>query len=176
MPKKYRKMLPDWEAPYIQSLIRLVETQSKTTISNWCTDYSERRLLPIYESAYPDDFRPRQALNAAKEWLNGNIKLTQAKPVILECQAAARQAADNPAAQAAARAIGQCASTIHSAGHCAALALYGALAVAYDTAGLDADWPKLEQLAAEECGRMEDALRAIAVENETNPAKLTWKC
>ena len=169
-------MLPDWEAPYIQSLIKLVETQSKTTLANWCVDYSEQRLLPIYESAYPEDFRPREALNAAKQWLGGSIKLAQAKPAILKCQAAAREAQDSPPAQAAARAIGQCASTIQSAGNCAALALYGALAVAYDSAGIEADWPRLEQLAAEECGRMEAALRACATENEPNPAKLTWKC
>jgi len=37
-------------------------------------------------------------------------------------------------------------------------------------------WEQIEQFAAEECGRMEAALRAIAVENEPNPAKLSWKC
>jgi REP element-mobilizing transposase RayT len=39
MPRKYRKVLVDWQAPYIQSLMRLVETQSKVTIANWCLDY-----------------------------------------------------------------------------------------------------------------------------------------
>ena len=173
---KHRRMLPDWEAPYLRSLIKLVVTQSKTTLANWCIDYSESRLLSIYESAYPHDLRPRYALAAAREWFGGRTRLPQAKAAILECQAAAREAEANPAAQAAARAIGQCASTIHSASNCAALPLYGALAVAYDTAGIDAAWPELEGIAAEECGRMEAALRAVAVENEPHPAKLTWKC
>jgi hypothetical protein len=173
---KCRKILSDWEAPYIQSLIKLAETQSKTTLANWCIDYSEFRLLPIYESIYPGDLRPREALAAARGWLGGRIKLPQAKPVILECHAAAREADANPAAQAAARAIGQCASTIHSSSHCAGLALYGALAAAYDTAGIDTDWSELERFAAEECGRMEAALCAVSVEDEPNPAKMTWKC
>lgn len=173
---KYRKMLGDWEAPYIQSLIKLAETQSKTTLANWCVAYAESRLLPIYESAYPDDSRPREALAAAREWLGGGIKLPQAKAVILQCHAAAREAEAHPAAQAAARAIGQCASTIHSASHCAGLALYGALAVAYDRAGIDAAWSELERFAAEECGRMEAALCAVAVEDEPRPAKMTWQC
>jgi hypothetical protein len=173
---KYRKMLGDWEAPYMQSLIRLVETQSKTTLAKWCTDYSELRLLPIYECAYPGDLRPRNALAAAREWLGGRIKLPQAKAIILECHAAAREAETNPAAQAAARAIGQCASTIHSASHCAGLALYGALAVAYDTAGINSDWSELERIAAGECGHMEAELRALAVKNEPNPAKMIWNC
>ena len=89
---------------------------------------------------------------------------------------AAREAAENPSVQAAARAIGQSASAIHSASHCVGLALYGALAAAYDALGIDADWRELERFATQECGRMEAALRAVAVENEPNPAKMTWQC
>ena len=79
-------------------------------------------------------------------------------------------------AQAAARAIGQCASTIHSARHCIGLAFYGALAIAYDQLGTDAPWSDLERRAAEACGYMEAALRAMAVESEPIPAKIEWKC
>ncbi len=175
MPK-VRKMLSDWKAPYIQSLMKLIETQSKATLAHWAVDYAERVLLPLWGKHYPDDFRPQNALNAAREWLSGTIKLPQAKAAILECHASAREAEGNPIAQAAARAIGQCASTIHSARHCIGLAFYGALAVAYDQLGTDVPWGQIEQCAAEECGRMEAALRAVAVENEPNPAKIDWKC
>ena len=173
---KYRKMLSEWDAPYIQSLVKLIETQSKVTLANWCIDYCEMHILPIFEKLGPDDIRPRNALIAAHEWLDGKIKLPQAKAVILDCHAAARELENNPTAQACARAIGQCASTIHSASHCLGLAYYGALAVAYDKLGVNAPWTELEAFAAEECGRMEAALRAVAVENEPNPAKFTWKC
>lgn len=128
------------------------------------------------EQHYPDDVRPQNALNVAREWLSGAVKLPQAKVVILECHAAAREADGNPVAQAAARAIGQCASTIHSARHCIGLAFYGALAVAYDELGTSVPWTQIEQFAAGECGRMEAALHAVAVENEPNPAKIDWKC
>ena len=175
MPKT-RKMLSDWDAPYIQALVKLIETQSKTTLANWCVDYAGQRLLPIFEAGYPEDMRPRQAMNAAREWLGGAIKLPQAKAVILACHAAAREAETNPAAQAAARAIGQSASTIHSATHCIGLAAYGALAVAYDTLGTKVPWEQLERCAAGECGRMLEALRAVAVVNEPNPARMNWKC
>jgi len=175
MPK-YRKMLTDWNAPYMQSLVALVETQSKETLIRWCTDYAEAQLLPLYETAYPGDTRPFAAITAARTWLTGEIKLPQAKPLILACHEAAREAEGNPTAQSAARAIGQAASTIHAPTHCVGLALYGALAVAYDTLGIDAPWPDLEQAAAIECGNMEAALRKIAVPDEPNPAKLNWKC
>lgn len=169
-------MLSDWDAPYIQSLVKLIETQSKSTLAYWAVDYSERVILPLWSKHYPDDQRPQTTLNAAREWLSGAIKLPQAKKVILECHAAAREADEKPVAQAAARTIGQCASTIHSARHCIGLALYGALAVAYDSLGTNAPWEQLLQCAADECGRMEAALRAVAAEDEPNPAKIGWKC
>ncbi|MGE5626646.1 MAG: putative immunity protein [Solirubrobacterales bacterium] len=175
MPK-LRKMLSDWEAPYIQALMKLIEKQSKETLAYWSLNYAEQVILPIWNKYYPLDMRPKNAISAAHEWLLGNIKLTKAKPIILECHGAAREAEANPAAQAAARAIGQTASTIHSARHCIGLALYGAMAVAYDTLGTDASWGDLEKCAAEECGRMLKALIDVAVENEPNPAKIDWKC
>jgi hypothetical protein len=175
MPKA-RKMLSDWKAPYIHPLMRLIETQSKATLAIWAVDYSEQVILPLWRKYYPDDLRPQNALNAAREWLSGKIKLPQAKAAILECHAAAREADGNPVAQAAARAIGQCASTIHSARHCIGLAFYGALAIAYDQLGADATWIQVEQCAADECRRMEAALHAVAVKNEPNPARINWKC
>ncbi len=173
---KPRKMLYDWNAPYMQSLTKLIETQSKQTLANWCISYCFAYLIPIYEKLCPNDMRPRYALNAANEWLTGKIKLPQAKAIILACHAAARELDAIPAAQACARAIGQCASTIHSASHCLGIALYGALAIAYDKLGAKAPWPELEALAAEECGRMEEALRTVAMKNEPSPAKFTWQC
>ncbi|MEL7567719.1 MAG: putative immunity protein [Dehalobacterium sp.] len=175
MPKT-RKMLSDWNAPYIQSLVKLIETQSKATLAIWAVDYAEQVILPLWSKYYPDDLRPQNTLNAAREWLSGAIKLPQAKTAILECHAAAREADANPVAQAAARTIGQSASTIHSARHCIGLALYGAIAIAYDTLGIETPWGQIEQCAADECGRMLDALRVVAVENEPNPAKINWKC
>ncbi|MGE5397745.1 MAG: putative immunity protein [Chitinophagales bacterium] len=175
MPKA-RKMLSDWDAPYIQSLVTLIETQSKSTLAHWAVDYAELVILPLWRKYYPNDLRPQNAMNDAREWLSGAAKLPQAKKAILECHAAAREASMNPVAQAAARAIGQSSSTIHSARHCIGLALYGAIAVAYDSLGTNATWEQLEQNAALECGRMLDALRAVAVENEPNPAKIDWKC
>lgn len=175
MPKT-RKMLSDWDAPYIQPLVKLIETQSKATLALWATGYAGRVILPVWSRHYPDDPRPQNALNAAGEWLSGAIKLPHAKKIILECHEAARQAEAIPAAQAAARAVGQAASTIHSARHCIGLVLYGALALVYNDMGANAPWEQVEQNAAIECGRMLQALRDIAVEDEPNPANIVWHC
>ena len=123
MPK-YRKMLSDINAPYVQSLMRLIETQSKTTLANWSIGYALKYVLPIYEKAYPNDPRCRNALDAALEWMDGKVKLPYVKNIILnECHAAAREATDEPAAQAADRTYGQNAATIHSPRHSPGLAL-----------------------------------------------------
>lgn len=175
MPKAH-KMLSDLNAPHIQSLMKFIEMQGKTTLTHWAVNYAEQFILPLWSKHRPDDTRPQNALKAAREWIEVKIKLPQAKAAILECHAAAREAEGNPVVQAAARAIGQCASTIHSARHCMGLALYGAVAVAYDTLGTDSPWAQVESCAADECERMLDALRAVSVADEPNPAKISWQC
>ena len=170
-------MLSDINAPYLQSLMRLIETQSKTTLAHWGIDYARENLVPIYEKVFPGDKRPMNALDAANEWIEGKVKLPYVKDIILnECHAAAREAEGNPAAQAAARTCGQAAAIIHTPTHSLGLALYGALAIAYDKLGDDADWDALVGVAAEECAKMEAALRAVAVKDEPKPAKINWNC
>lgn len=173
---KLRKMLGSADSPYIISLMRVIETQSKVTLANWCLDYVQTYILPIFEGAYPEDGRPREALTAAREWLEGKIKLPAAKEKILAVHAAAREAEGNPAAQAAARAVGQAASTIHAATHSLGIAFYGAAAIAYDRAGTNESPETYDRIAAEECGKMEAALRAVWIEGEMNPAKINWYC
>lgn len=170
-------MLGNANSPYILSLMRLIETQSKTTLSLWCMDYAECHLLPIYQAHYPGDDRPLQALQAARLWLEKKKKLPEVKHIILqECHAAAREAEDNPAAQAAARACGQAAASIHTSTHSLGLAFYGAAAIAYDRVGTSETPEIYDRIAAEECAKMEAALRAIAIENEPHPAKINWNC
>lgn len=176
MPK-LRKMLGAADSPYIVSLMRLIKTQSKATIANWCMDYAQEYILPLYLKNYPGDDRPFMALQASRDWLEGKVKLPYVKHIILnECHAAAREAADNPAAQAAARACGQAAACFHTPTHSLGLAFYGTAAIAYDRAGLHESPEVYDQIAAEECAKMEAALRRVAVENEPHPAKINWHC
>ena len=175
MPK-YRKMLNDWDAVHIQAIVHAVEGQSKETLIQWTTDYAERVMLPLWETYCPQDTRPKEAIEAARAWVRKEIKLPAAKAVILQCHNAARDCEGNPAAQAAARAIGQSASTIHAATHCMGLPLYGAVAVGYENAGWDASWDSVHEQAILECARMIKALEEISIPDDPNPAKLNWQC
>ena len=177
MKTKLRKMLGGADSPYIISLMRLIETQSKATIASWCLDYTQAHILPIFEQHCPGDSRPRMALDASRDWFAGKKKLPEVKSIILnECHAAARELDADPAAQAAARACGQAAACFHAPTHSLGLAFYGAAAIAYDRIGLLQNPEVYDAIAAEECAKMEQALRAIAVENEPNPAKINWRC
>ncbi|SCI29900.1 putative immunity protein [Romboutsia sp. 1001713B170207_170306_H8] len=66
---KARKMLGKADSPYIVSLMRLIETQSKKTIVKWCNEYAKDYILPIYENEYPNDTRLRMVLDASNQWL-----------------------------------------------------------------------------------------------------------
>lgn len=87
---KARKMLSDWKAPYILSLMRFIETQSKATLANRAVNDFVQSMLPLWQKYYPDDMRPQNALNAARDWLSGKMTLPQVKAIILECHSAAR--------------------------------------------------------------------------------------
>lgn len=176
MPK-LRKMLCKADSPYIISLMRLIETQSKLTIANWCMDYTEKNILPIFEKYCPEDDRPHRALAASRDWFEGKKKLPEVKAIILnECHAAARELENNPAAQAGARTCGQAAACFHTPTHSLGLAFYGTAAIAYDRVGIKEKPEVYDQIAAEECAKMEASLRAVMVENEPNPAKISWHC
>ena len=177
MPKKLRKTLGDVNAPSVIALRNLIDTQSKDTIRRWSLDYADNKMLPIFERHCPGDARPRNALSAARDYLNGNVKFSVVKSVILgECHAAARELDANPIAQAAARAIGQGSAVIHALTHSLGLYFYAAASVAYDSVGFDATDEAYARIAEKVCLDYTDALKAVAVENEPNPAKLKWNC
>ena len=170
-----KKMYSNINNPHVQQLMRLIETQSKQTLVCWCCDYALKAMLPIYQKHFPADKRPLEAINAAKDWLDRKIKLPEAKKFILACHEAAHEAEKNPAAQAAVRAIGQAASSIHAATHALGIAFYGAMAVAYDKVANETQ-EVYDKLAEEELANIEQSLRAVCIENEPNPVKVKWNC
>ena len=173
---KLRKMLGAADSPYILSLMRLIETQSKTTIGDWCVDYAEKYILNIYEKAFPEDDRLRLAVDVYRSYRKEELKLPEVKKAVAMTVQAAKEAEKNPAAQAAARTIGQAIGAVYTPTHSLGLAFYGAAAIAYDRVGLEEKPEVYDRIAAQECAKMEEALRDCMVENEKNPAKIKWYC
>lgn len=172
---KVSKTLGNFQSPYILSLARLIETQSKATLIRWSTDYAEKHILPVYESAYPLDTRPRDALRNAVGWLEGRVRFVDAKETNNGAHTAATEAEGNHAAQAAARACAHAALSIHVSAHSLGIAFYGAAAIAYAQVGIAQPLEVYEKIAEHECEKMEAALRDIAVRDEPAPARLNWE-
>jgi hypothetical protein len=100
-------------------LVRQIETWNPKNLRLYAADVAED-VLEFFESQYPDDDRPRRAILAARDYVNGLISGEQ-------LSAAARSAA-YAAADTAARAAA------YAAAYDAASATYSAYAAAYDAA------------------------------------------
>src|SRR4051812_38266872 len=83
-------------------------------LSVWAADCAEH-VLPLFTAHSPDD-RPRQAIETAREWAKGGIRVGVAQKAAVASHAAAREATD-PSAIAVARAAGHAAATAHFAEH-----------------------------------------------------------
>ncbi|MBN1476088.1 hypothetical protein JXA47_04990 [Candidatus Sumerlaeota bacterium] len=93
----------------------------------WAADCAEH-VLPLFSRCCPDDDRPRHAIETARAWAAGEIRVGEARSAALAAHAAARETTD-PAACAAARAAGQAVSVPHAADHSLGPAWYAVRAV-----------------------------------------------
>jgi hypothetical protein len=101
----------------------------------WAAACAEH-VLDLFESARPEDPRPRQAIEHARAWVRGEVKMMQARAAAGRAMAAARDL--RGAARHAAYAAGQAAVVPHVAAHelgAAAYAIKAARAGAGDGAG-----------------------------------------
>lgn len=74
----------------------------------WAADCAEH-VLPYFEEKYPGDNRSRNAVEAGRAWVRGEIAVSEARAAAFAGHAAARDA-DQAAARAAARAASHAAA------------------------------------------------------------------
>ena len=173
---KLRKMLGRADDPEIIALMRLMETQSRRTLACFAADYARENWLSVYEAHCPQDGRVREALNAAAAWTRGEIKAAPAKEKIRVAICAAKEAQEDPAAQAAARAAATAAGVMGTPTNALGMCFYGAAAVAYHTLGVCAPAGEYGEAAAREFVRIHEALSRAAVPEEPNRARINWNC
>ncbi len=109
---------------------------SHYALTLWAAACAEH-VLPVFEQDYPEDNRPRQAVEAARAWVRGELKMNDARKFAFAAHAAAREAI-NPNAIAAARAAGHAAATTHVAGHSQYAARYAQKAT--ENPEVEKDW------------------------------------
>jgi hypothetical protein len=94
-----------------------VREQDHRSLVLWAAAGAEH-VLPCFEKNYPQDDRPRKAIEAGRAWARGEIKCGAAREAV------------HFAARAAARAAGHAAATAHMAGHARHAAAYATKAAA----------------------------------------------
>lgn len=111
------------------TILDLMRTTDHAVLIMWACDCAER-VLPYFERHYPDDHRPRLAIESGRTLLRtGLFRMADVRQASLEAHAAAREVADDDAARSAARAAGQAMATAHVPTHATAAASYAAAAV-----------------------------------------------
>jgi hypothetical protein len=114
-------------------------------LATWAADCAGR-VLPYFEEQYPDDPRPRAAIEALRAWVKtGVFRMADVRKASLDAHAAARNAGEFTSARSAARAAGQAMATAHVARHALAAAIYAATAVRDATPSPGADAATLRE-------------------------------
>jgi len=122
------------ECLLLRDLRKLIEQTNRRALILWALELAEETALQLAEK-YPEDFRPREAIAAARAWAAGEIKMPIAKRVILNCHAMAKELTD-PADIARCHAVGQACSVVHTVGHALGYPMYELSAIVLEL-GLD---------------------------------------
>jgi hypothetical protein len=136
----------------------------------WAAACAEH-VLGLFESARPEDRRPRQAIEKARAWARGEISMTESRTAAGHANGAARDLAGAP--RHAAYAAAQAAAVAHVAAHelgAAAYAIKAARAAALDgqreAAGrLECRWQR-DQLPA--------AIRDLVLDDQRLRNDICW--
>ncbi len=112
-----------------EALITLVKETDHKGLATWAIDCVER-VLPFFTTQFPEDPRPREALETLQTWINtGVFKMSVIRGASLASHAAAREVGEDTPARSAARAAGQAVATAHVRDHAIAAANYALQAV-----------------------------------------------
>jgi len=122
-----------------ESTVELVRKTDHKTLAVWAIDCVER-VMPYFEEKYPEDHRPRKAIEALRKWIRtGVFKMADVRKAALDAHAAAREVRENNPARSAARAAGQAVATAHVPTHSIGAANYALQAIHRATNSSDVD-------------------------------------
>jgi hypothetical protein len=148
-----------------------LDEQDHELLAIWASDCAEH-VLPYFEKIYPEDDRPRKAIEAARAWAHGDLPMVETRKAAFASHAAAR-VANNAAAQAAARAAGHAAATAHVADHARHAATYAVKAttgITGSTTAAESDW-QYQQLPEHLRSAMFPTSRYKTAPNDVSEAK-----
>lgn len=120
-------------------MVELVSKTDHKTLALWAIDCAER-VMPFFEEKYPQDHRPRKAIETLKIWIQtGIFKMAVIRKASLDAHSAAREVGEDNPARSAARAAGQAVATAHTHRHAYGPAIYAQQAIHRVTDAFRAD-------------------------------------
>ncbi|GIK67496.1 MAG: hypothetical protein BroJett018_52900 [Chloroflexota bacterium] len=121
------------------AMLEVMAKTDHTTLAVWAIDCAER-VLPYFEQQFPNDPRPRKAIETLQTWIEtGVFKMAIIRKASLDSHAAAREVGEECPARSAARAAGQAVATAHVRTHALGAANYALQAIHRATPADDAD-------------------------------------
>ena len=120
----------------------MIAQANRRALILWALELAEETTRELAEK-YPEDLRPGEAIDAARAWAAGEIKMPIAKQAILNCHAMAKDLTD-PADIARCHAVGQACSVVHTSGHALGYSTYDLTAIILEL-GLEACRDPVEQ-------------------------------
>ena len=136
----------------------------------WAAACAEH-VLPLFEAVRPTDMRPRHAIEQARAWVRGEVKMMQVRAVGGHAMGAARDLSG--AARFAAYAAGQAAVVAHVAAH-----ELGAAAYAIKAVRAAAPKSEAEKMGQLECrwqrDQLPDAIRELVLDDERLRNDICW--
>jgi hypothetical protein len=112
-----------------ERLAELVRRTDQRTLAVWAIECAER-VLPYFEEKYPEDVRPRRAIETLQKWIDtGVFGMAEIRGASLGSHAAARDVGEDSPARSAARAAGQAVATAHVPAHALGAAQYALQAI-----------------------------------------------
>ena len=132
--KRKNQILFSKDCLLLDELCQLMEQANRQVLVLWALELAEESARVLAEK-YPEDFRPKEAVEAATSWAKGQIKMPIAKQAILNCHTMAKEL-ENPADIARCHAVGQACSVVHTVGHALGYPMYDLTAIVLEL-GLD---------------------------------------
>jgi hypothetical protein len=119
--------------------VELVKQTDQKTLAVWAIDCVER-VMPYFEETYPQDHRPRNALETLQIWIEtGVFQMETIRRASRAAHAAAREVGEDTPARSTARAAGQAVATAHVPLHALGAAIYALQAIHRATSSSNAD-------------------------------------
>lgn len=128
--KRKNQILFSRDSLLLEELSRYIAQANRRALILWALELAEETAQALAQK-YPEDFRPREAVEAAASGARGEIKMPTAKGAILNCHAMAKEL-ENPADIARCHAVAQACSTVHTEVHALGYPMYELTAIALE--------------------------------------------